>query len=133
MKSSLLILLLLVLSSTASYADRPYLHALSDLRTAREYVESGLVGEKSAALIQQINAAITDIKAAAQEDEQTIQEHPPIDATVSRFHRALDLLKSAHNDVAIEENDGPAHGLRHHALEHINRAIEVARDIISRE
>ena len=47
-----------------------------------------------------------------------------------RYHRALELLDKAHEDVAREEDDSWARGLRNRALHHIDEAHRIVDHII---
>ena len=135
LRSLLLVLSLGLAASVSAHAEHPaYLHALSDLRLARAYVSSGEVGNRGAKVIEQIDLAINDIKNASIDDGRALNDHPPVDATLDfhgRFRRALDLLDHAHHDVNQEEDNGFAKGLKHHALEHIDKAHEILKNIVS--
>jgi hypothetical protein len=47
-----------------------------------------------------------------------------------RYHRALELLDKAHNDIAREEDDSWARGLRNRAIGHIDEAHRIVDHII---
>ena len=126
-----------LLSVTASAQPLPgnhpaYLHALSDLRNARWLLERQpgdtkvYVNEDVA--ISEIDAAIREIKVAAIEDGKNTQDHPKIDVKEhgSLLLRSIEALKAARNDIAREEDNPAARELRHHALEHIERATHAA-------
>jgi hypothetical protein len=130
-------LLLLVgvaaLPSTAQMlpGDHPgYLHALSDLRTARWllYHQSGdrKVYANEDAAIQEIDAAINEIKRASIDDGKDLNDHPMIDVREhgSRLLRAIETLKKAHHDIDEEEDNPQVRELRHRASEHIERATK---------
>jgi hypothetical protein len=122
-------------ASLGARAEHPhYLHALSDLRFARACITSGEMGPRGHYVVEQIDLAINDIKTASIDDGKPLQDHPPIDANIDfhgRFHRALELLDSAHADVNREEDNDFARGLKHHALKHIDRARDILHEIIS--
>lgn len=106
-----------------------YLHSLTDLRQARGYLDKlgpdDAVDNDSMRAIQEIDAAIGEIKRASIDDGKDLHDHPPIDAHLprtDRFHRAIDLLDKAHNDVARAEADEGARGLRDRAIHHIDEA-----------
>jgi hypothetical protein len=83
--------------------------------------------------IAEIDKAIAEIKHAAIDDGKNLNDHPPVDAHLGhagRYHRALELLDQAHRDLAQEEDDGFAHGLRHRALEHIDGAHRIVEHLI---
>jgi hypothetical protein len=109
--------------------DHPaYLHALTDLRHARAHLErpgGGERKEQEIKAIEEIDAAIAEIKRASVDDHKDLNDHPPVDAHMDwggRLHRALELLDKAHHDVAEDEDNCFAQGLQHRALEHIDRA-----------
>jgi hypothetical protein len=105
-----------------------YLHALSDLRMARAWLEKPArpdVKFDENASIQQIDAAINEIKKAAIDDGKPMGEHPAVDVAVAhrdRLRKAMELLHGAAKDIEEKEDDKFATGLRHRALEHIRKA-----------
>jgi hypothetical protein len=126
---------LLALVSLAANADLPgkhpyYLHALSDLRAARWMLEhrpgdAAVSGQEDVA-ITEIDAAIGEIKRAAIDDGKDLHDHPAVDAPndrPGRLHKALELLRKVHSDVAREEDDPMVKGLRNRAVGHIDGAI----------
>jgi len=132
----------LVLGSavTPAFADQPgkhpaYLHALSDLRSACSKLErrkgDAEVRWDESRAIADIDAAIRKIKEAAVDDGKNLEDHPPRDARepyVGRLHRALADLKAAHDDVAREEDNEFAQGLKHRALKDIDAAMFRTRE-----
>jgi hypothetical protein len=128
--------------ASLSLADEPgrhpaYLHALSDLRDARAHLEqlapSDRMDREQEHAIREIDAAIAEIKKAAIDDGKNIHDHMPVDMhmeRVGRYHKALELLDRAHNDVAREEDDRFAHGLRNRAVQHIDEAHRIVGRII---
>jgi hypothetical protein len=119
----------------ASQADLPgkhpaYLHALSDLRTARWLIEHrpgdpAVSGQEDVA-VTEIDRAIGEIKKAAIDDGKDIHDHPAIDSPADRpgrLHKALEILHKVHSDVAREEDDPETRGLRDRAVHHIDEAI----------
>jgi len=136
-------LLLLSLSLPfAANADLPgkhpaYLHALSDLRAARWLEEhrpgDAAVSAHEDAAIAEIDAAIGEIKRAAIDDGKDIHDHPAVDGPEDRpgrLHKALELLRKVHSDVAREEDDPVTRGLRDRAIGHIDAAIEAAKGAV---
>ena len=58
------------------------------------------------------DAAIGEIKRAAIDDGKDIHDHPTVVAPADRpgrLHKALELLRKAHDDVAREEDDPATH------------------------
>ena len=83
--------------------------------------------------IEEIDKAIDEIKRAAIDDGKNLNDHPPVDARMDRagrFHRALELLDKAHNDIAREEDDPSVRGLRNRALHHIDEAHHIVDHLI---
>lgn len=114
-----------------------YLHSLSDLRAARWLIEHR-PGDRTqtadeAESVRQIDAAINDIKKAAFDDGKNINDHPPVDEHPNhpgRIHEALQYLKQARADIAREEDNAFAGGVRNRALGHIDGAIGAARRVL---
>jgi hypothetical protein len=112
-----------------------YLHALSDLRTARAHLEErpdhgALRGEERAA-IGSINRAIDEIKKAAAEDGKDTNWHPPVDLPrdwSGRLRRSMELLNRAYGDIDRAEENRHALGLRSRALGHISAARQHVRE-----
>jgi hypothetical protein len=128
----LVVLLLVAVSGVAAPVpprEHPaYLHALTDLRHARAHLErpdGGQLGAEESIAVREIDAAIGEIKKAAIDDGKNLNDHPMVDSHLDwpgRLHRAAELLKKAHSDVAEEEDNAFAQGLQHRALEHIDKA-----------
>jgi len=134
--------LLLVALPFAANADLPgkhpfYLHALSDLRAARWLIEHrpgdpAVSGQEDVA-VAEIDKAIGEIKHAAIDDGKDIHDHPPVQGPndrPGRLHKALELLRKVHNDVAREEDDPMTRGLRDRAVGHVDEAIHATEHAI---
>jgi hypothetical protein len=109
-----------------------YLHALSDLRAARAYLNEGFqwapVREEDNHAIREIDAAIARIKQAAIDDGKPLGDHPRIDAHLTpqnRFAKANELLFAAHQDLDKAEDVPQSRGLRNDALRHIDEAHHI--------
>jgi hypothetical protein len=109
-----------------------YLHALSDLRAARHYLNDGWAWEQvrrdDNAAIREIDAAIAEIKHAAIDDGKGVNDPFPIDRGLSphdRFRKANELLASAHNDLVHAEDVPQARELRNRAIGHIDAAHHI--------
>jgi hypothetical protein len=109
-----------------------YLHALSDLRAARHYLNDGwtfgAVRHDDDAAIREIDAAIDEIKKASIDDGKGLNDPFRIDAHLSphdRFRKANELLLSAHNDLSKAEDVPQARGLRDRAVGHVDRAHQI--------
>ena len=106
----------LVLSPMAASAQQvpgphpAYLHALSDLRLARAYLDQIAwppVQRDEEHAIREIDAAINEIKQASIDDGKDLADHPRVDVNMrpdGRFRKALELLDRAHNDTAQAED-----------------------------
>lgn len=136
-------LLLALIVPVAANADVPgkhpaYLHALSDLRAAR-WMEQHRPGDAAVSshedvAIAEIDAAIAEIKHAAIDDGKNIDDHPGVDEPrnrAGRLHKALQLLRKVHSDVAREEDDPVTRGLRNRAVGHINAAIRATEGAVA--
>ena len=114
-----------------------YLHALSDLRAARWMLEhrpgdAAVSGQEDVA-VSEIDAAIREIKQAAIDDGKNVNDHPKMDAPdvrTGRLHKALEILRKVHSDVAREEDDPAVKGLRDRAVGHIDGAIHATEKAI---
>ena len=116
-----------------------YLHALSDLRLMRAYLDKLTPSERrddeSAHASAEIDAAIREIKEASIDDRKDLRDHAPVDARIQptdRFHKAREAGTAAWNDVNREEDDKYARGLKHRALQHIEEANHTVDKIIRR-
>lgn len=109
-----------------------YLHALSDLRAARHYLNDGWAWEQvrrdDNAAIGEIDAAIREIKHAAIDDGKGDNDAFPIDRHLSphdRFRKANELLASAHHDLEHAEDVPESRGLRDRAIGHVDQAHNI--------
>jgi hypothetical protein len=119
-------------SSQAQQAPGPhpaYLHALSDLRMARAYLNDKWAWEAVRAddnhAVDEIDKAIREIKKASIDDGKNINDHLPIDTNMGphdRFSKASNLLVQAHRDLDHAEDVPQSRGLRDRALMHIDEA-----------
>jgi hypothetical protein len=109
-----------------------YLHALSDLRAARHYLNDGWawapVRHDDNAAIREIDAAINEIKKASIDDGKGLNDPFSIDTHLSphdRFRKANELLWSAHNDLSRAEDVPESRGLRDRAIGHVDQAHQI--------
>jgi len=109
-----------------------YLHALSDLRAARHYLNDGWAWEAvrrdDNAAVGEIDAAIREIKHAAIDDGKGDADPFPIDRHLSphdRFRKANELLNAAHHDLDHAEDVPESRGLRDRAIGHIDEAHRI--------
>lgn len=115
-----------------------YLHALSDLRLMRAYLEhttpTGKTNAEEQHAIDEINAAIGLIRQAAIDDGKPLNYHPPVDADLTpgdRYRHAREAGNAAWQDLNKEEDNGWAHDLKHHAMKHIEHANHTIDHIMS--
>ena len=108
-----------------------YLHAMSDLRTAFWMIQHRAPSDpgQSAAegrAMGEIHAAYGALQRAAVMDDKNIDDQPPAQMSwadhAGRLHEAETLLHRARNDLAQEEDNPAARGLRDRALYHIDDA-----------
>jgi len=113
-----------------------YLHALTDLRHARAWLEKPArvdVKFDEQRAIREIDAAISEIRQAAIDDGKPLEDHPPVDAGMKhhdRLKRAMDLLHQAAKDIDEKEDNAFAKGLRARANSHIRKAEKDVREAI---
>ena len=129
----LLVCLLLAPARQAQAQTPMYLHAISDLRSARTYLQSDhFRGESKARdlAIEEINHALDEIKRAAVDDGKNPSETPPPqsggDPTMP-VHAAVRLLREARDDIERGHDRPENQGLRERSLEHIDRALDALR------
>ena len=113
-----------------------YLHALSDLHAARWLIEhrpgDWVQTNDEQESVQQIDAAISEIKRAAFDDGKNANARPPVDEhpdNRGRIRQASQFLIKARADIASEEDNGFANGLRDRAIGHIDAAIHAAHRV----
>lgn len=121
----------------AANADLPgkhpaYLHALTDLRTARWLLEHQpgdvKVYSDEDVAITEVDATINDIKHASIDDGKDLHDHPNVDVHEhgSRLLRSIESLKKARADISGEEDNPETRELRHRSIEHLDHAIHAA-------
>ena len=130
-------LLLILTSATPAKAQFPaYLHALSDLRSARAYLEYDHrhVGEhERQRAIEHISRAIDDIKVAARDDGKNPWHTPPPQSGGSEgwpIHSAVRLLREARGDVDHGRDLPENHGLRERSVENIDKALHELESLL---
>ena len=127
-----------------AFADKPgrhphYLHALSDLRHARGFLDKLAMNEHRDEMeshaIHQIDEAINVIKRASIDDGKNLNDHPPIDARLTRgerYRKALELLDAAHRDVTMEEDTPQSQGLQGRVIQHVDEAHRIVEKLQAR-
>jgi hypothetical protein len=136
---SYLLLLVLLFSGCVTQPSRhpAYLHALTDLRTARWMLEHRpgdvAVNAHEDEAISEIDRAIGELKSAAVDDGKNIYDHPKADVASDyrgRLHRAAALLRTARADMTREEDNPNARGLRDRAIGHVDAALHATERAI---
>jgi hypothetical protein len=134
-----LAVLVLLLSACASQPSRhpAYLHALSDLRTARWMLQhrpgDAAVSAHESEAVAEIDRALAELKQAAIDDGKNLNDHPAADAPGDyrgRLHKAADLLRKVRTDTYREEDNPSARGLRDRALGHVDAALHATERAI---
>ena len=111
-----------------------YLRAMADLRAASWALEhrngdADVVDDETGAVVE-ISAAIDNIKQAAYDDNKNPNGFRRPDAILDyrgRLHRALDLLNSAHRELAQEEDNASVLDLRDSAVGHVEQAAQLVK------
>jgi hypothetical protein len=108
-----------------------YLRAMSDLREAYWLVDhqdtlNPIKRDEERHAAGAIRGAYRTLKDASIVDNKNIYDQPPPDMNfpdrAGRLHRAMDLLRDAHNEVNREEDDPAARGFKGRALVQIDNA-----------
>jgi hypothetical protein len=131
---------LLALACSATAKPTPsklgsYESALSQLRTARAYIEhpdSGELHDQEKSAIGEIDAAINELEAVVH-DGKGLADHPPVDshlAWIPRLNKAADLLNKARDNVQKENETS---GARERAIQHIAQAHKFVEQAIALE
>lgn len=111
-----------------------YLHALDNLGAARWMIEHRpgdwvrTVYEVDA--VRQIEWAMYEIRKAAVNDGKNLDWHPAVNERpdhTGRLHEALQFLQKARSDVAQDEDNMFARGLRNRAIAAIDGAAQATQ------
>jgi hypothetical protein len=124
-------------TATPAQAQEPhYLQALSELRTARDYIQFDHRpgwGPQRHEAVEEINKAIDEIKHAAWDDGKNTQFAPPAPGVTDPWapmHEAIRHLDSA-MDRTKQGVDRPENtGLRDRAVKHIYEAHQIVEGIL---
>lgn len=112
-----------------------YDSALSQLRTARAYIEhpdSGELHDQERSAMAEMDAAINELESVVN-DGKGPTDHPPLDSHkrwIARLNEAAKLLDKAHDNVQ-KENDSS--GARERAIQHIGQASKFIQQAIALE
>lgn len=132
-----LLTLLLLAPASVAHAQMPaYLHAISDLRSARWYLQQDtrreFMGLRQHA-IDEMSRAIDDMKQAAIDDGKNPWHTPPPQSGGNMgapIHSALRLVIEARNDVAHGVDPPQNRGLQFRSLKHIDEAHRALNEIL---
>ena len=129
-------------SGASRAADLPghhpaYLHALTDLYTARWNLEhrpgdAAVSGQEDIA-ITEIDRAIQEARRAAGDDGKNVDEHPKEDAVLDhpgRLRHAMDLLHAARADLHEREDNPETRKRRDLSAEHVDTALRATEQAI---
>jgi hypothetical protein len=132
-----LLAFLILAPATQALAQFPgYLHAISDLRTARAYLQMDVRPDHAGAreyAIKEISRSIDDMKRAAVEDGKNIWHTPPPQSNGNAnapIHSAVRLLRDARHDVESGRDAPENVGLQLHSLEHIDKALQALQPLL---
>jgi len=129
--------ILLFASASTAHAEKPaYLHAISDLRTAREYLQQDTrprYAEVRNNVIVEIGKAIDDMKRAAVDDGKNPNHTPPPQSEGDPripVRSAIKLLEEARHDVEHGRDVPENEGLQVRSLQHIDNARHALEEIV---
>jgi hypothetical protein len=129
--------LAILAAATPAHAQEPhYLRALSQLRTARDYIQSDHrqgFGPQRHQAVEEINKAIEEIKHAAWDDGKQTQFAPPAPGVTDPWapmHEAKNWLDAAHSEVQSGVDRPENNGLRERANQHIWAAHQIVEAIL---
>jgi hypothetical protein len=129
------VLLVLATSARARADHGAYRDALTQLRTARAYIEhpdSGVLHDQEKSAIEEIDAAISELESVAN-DGRGPADHPPLDTHkgwIARLNETAKLLGKAHDNV---ERENDTSGARERAVQHIGQASKYVQQAIALE
>ncbi len=127
--------LAIFVTATPAQAQEPhYLHALSDLRTARDYIQfdRGQFGGERRHAVEEINKAIEEIKHAAWDDGKNTQFAPPAQGVTTGWapmHQASKWMVQARTHVAEGVDTPQNQGLRDRAIFHVDKALRIIQSL----
>jgi hypothetical protein len=131
-----LLTLMILAPSTPAQAQGPrYLHALSNLRMARAWIQSDgrpQFSDIRKHAVHEIDKAIDEVKKAARDDGKYTNWTPPPSSggnPATPITSALTLLDEAHGDVGAGQDAPENMGLQVRALQHIDAARQDLQEI----
>jgi hypothetical protein len=134
-----LLALVFLASPIPSHAQEPrYLHALSNLRQARAWLQFDHNPNSADArhhAVDEIDAAIKEVKMAAHDDGRDTNFTPPPDARAEGggpSRSAQRLLEEASDDIKFGRDNPENAGLQVRARQHITEAIYILHNMGNR-
>jgi hypothetical protein len=122
--------------TTPARAQEPhYLHALAELRTARDYIQydrGAPHGDLRHHAVDEINKAIEEIKHAAWDDGKNTRFAPPdrgVTTGWAPIHQAIHWIQDAKGHVAEGVDSPQNNGLRDRILFHVGEAEHALHDL----
>jgi hypothetical protein len=116
-----------------------YMHALTDLRLMRAYLnrwgDNDRVDDESQRAIAEIDEAMRNIREARIDDHKQLNDHREIDFHMSqpeRYHKALEAGRAAAQDVGSEGEWGEQPGLKERVRGHVEAANQIVDHIVHR-
>jgi len=112
-----------------------YQNALSQLRTARAYIEhpdNGELHDQEKSAIAEMDLAINELESVVK-DGKSLADHPGLDSHlgwIPRLNKAAELLNKARDNVQKEDDNS---GARDRALQHIAQAHKFVEQAIALE
>jgi tetratricopeptide (TPR) repeat protein len=133
-----LLTLVFLASPTLSHAQEPkYLHALSNLRQARAWLQwdhNPYTADARHHAVGEIDKAIDEVKKAAQDDGRDTNFTPPPSAQAQgggAVHSAKNLLDVAFGDIKYGYDNPANAGLQERAKQHISEAQRICLNIMN--
>jgi hypothetical protein len=125
-----LLALLCIVSAKPAQAQYPaYLHAISNLRTAREYLKFDSrpdVRQARDYAISEISIAIDEMKKAARDDGKNTSSWVPPQSHgngAAPLHSAVKLMREARHDAESGQDAPQNAGLQMRSLKHLDNAL----------
>ncbi len=129
-----MLMALTAFAASAHAQDQHFLAALSDLRTARDYLQydKGQFGPERHHAIDEINRALDEVKRAAWDDGIQTRFAPPDHAhgTWDPLHEARKWLGAAKGHISEGADTPQTPGMRDRTLHHIDDAVLILNRLI---
>ena len=122
-------------TATPAQGQEPqYLRALSELRTARDYIQfdRGQFNDERHRAVDEIGKAIVEIKHAAWDDGQNNQFAPPDQGVTTAWapiHQSIHWLAEAKGHLSAGADLPQNAGLRERAIFHVSEALRITNHL----